>query len=498
MSTFVKLILIGGLLAGSVTVTSAQTRKNKPAAAATKSPQESAFALFESGQDAHASGKLEEAVKLYSQALAADETLWQAQMQLTSAYYSLNRLPEARTSINKVLEQLKEFPESHELKQTASKAETLSGDIALASTQPVEAEAAYQRALNLNPANQRAHSGLAQSFIANNKFTEAVLAAKAALATGDDSALTYALLGNAYLRLKSPDDALLNLNEALKRESQNAQALQDRADAFLLKKDFANAAKDLQSLLVISKSTNTMLRLAGIYRNARQYDEAVKLYQQVAESEPNNQAANSAIAEILIESGKSENAKAQLESLIQADPKRADLHSQLALILVVSEPEKALEHYRAAAQIAPTNPNHFIGIASCLVKLKRFDEAIATLKPVLALPLKDDEAYPAHANYATALFELDDFANASREYVWLMNFTDKTKETKKTAVATYFLGVCLDKLKNFELALKAYQQFLTLATPEQQLEVEKVKLRLPSLERQIAQGQGIKNKQRKK
>ena len=158
-------------------------------------------------------------------------------MQLTSAYYSLNRLPEARTSINKVLEQLKEFPESHELKQTASKAETLSGDIALAANHPVEAEAAYQRALNLNPANQRAHSGLAQSLVANHKFTEAVLAAKAALATGDDSALTYALLGNAYLRLKSPDDALLNLNEALKREPKNLQALQDRADAFLLKKD---------------------------------------------------------------------------------------------------------------------------------------------------------------------------------------------------------------------------------------------------------------------
>jgi hypothetical protein len=79
-----------------------------------------------------------------------------------------------------------------------------------------------------------------------------------------------------------------------------------------------------------------------------------------------------------------------------------------------------------------------------------------------------------------------------------MNFTAQTKETKKTAVASYFLGVCLDKLKNFELALKAYQQFMTLASPEQQLEIEKVKLRLPSLERQIAQGQGVKNKQRKK
>ena len=121
VSTFVKLILIGGLLGGSVAAVSAQARKNKPAPTQTKSAQETAFALFESGQDAHANGKLEEAVKLYSQALTTDETLWQAQMQLTSAYYSLNRLPEARTSINKVLAQLKEFPESHELKQTAYK-----------------------------------------------------------------------------------------------------------------------------------------------------------------------------------------------------------------------------------------------------------------------------------------------------------------------------------------------------------------------------------------
>ena len=112
MSTFVKLILIGGLLGGSVAAISAQARKNKPAPTQTKSAQETAFVLFESGQDAHANGKLEEAVKLYSQALSADETLWQAQMQLTSAYYSLNRLPEARAAINKVLTQLKEFPES--------------------------------------------------------------------------------------------------------------------------------------------------------------------------------------------------------------------------------------------------------------------------------------------------------------------------------------------------------------------------------------------------
>ena len=469
-------------------------RPKTPAPAAQAANQPKAAALFDAGQESHAAGKLEDAVKLYSQALELDSSLWQAEFQRAAAYFSLNRLPEAGSAINKVLEQLKDFADSPELKQITAKAQTLRGEVALAANQASDAEAAFRRALEVDANHKRAHSGLAQVLLANGKVAEAITAAKAAIAVGEDSALMYALLGHVQFRSKLNDEALASLTEALKREPNNSQALRDRAEVFLARNDATRAAADFQALLAIEKSTSTMLRLAVLFRAAKQYDEAAKLYQQVADAEPTNQEARTALAEILIESGKAENAIAQLEALIKTEPNRPDLRSQLATLLVVHQPDKALEQYQAAAKLAPNNPNHLIGIGSALVKMKRYDEAIAALKPLLAQKLQEEQAYTARANFATALFELKDYPNAAREYIWLLDYLAKRGERKKTAVTTYLLGVCFDKFGDFEQALKAYQQFLSLATSEQQLEVEKVKLRLPSLQRQIAQGQGIKRK----
>ena len=496
MRVLTKSILVLACVTLSAALIKAQPRPRAktPAPAAKEAHSQKAAALFDAGQEAHAAGKLEDAVKLYSQALDLDSSLWQAEFQRASAYFSLKRLPEAQSSMNKVLEQLKEFADSPELKQVAAKAHTLRGEIAVAVNQSTEAEAAFRRALELDANHKRAHSGLAQVLLANNKIAEAITAAKAAIAAGDDSALMFALLGHAQFRSKLNDEALASLSEALKREPTNPEALRDRAEVFLARHDMARAATDLQALLAVEKSTAIMLRLAALHRAAKQYDEATKLYQQMADAEPANQEARTALAEILIESGKAENAIVQLEALIKAEPNRPDLRSQLATLLVVNQPDKALVQYQAAAKLVPNNPNYLIGAGSALVKMKRFDEAIATLRPVLAQTLQDDQAYTARANFATALFELNDYPNAAREYIWLLDYLAKRGERKKTAVTTYLLGVCFDKFGDFEQALKAYQQFLSLATSEQQLEVEKVKLRLPSLQRQIAQGQGIKRK----
>lgn len=497
MRAIAKSILIFVALSASFTALSGAQSRPRPRVippANQESVQQKAAALFEAGQEAHAAGKLEEAIKLYSQALAVDVSLWQAEFQRASAYFSLRRLPEAASDVNKVLEQLQEFADSPELKQVAAKAHTLRGEIALAGNQPAEAEVAFRRALEFDPKHKRAQASLAQMFLTNNRLADAITAAQAAIAAGEDSALMFALLGHAQWRSQRNDEALASLTEALKREPNHPQALRDRAEIFLARNDATRAAADLQALLAVEKSTATMLRLAALQRAAKRYDEATKLYQQVADAEPTNQDARTALTEILIESGQAENAIAQLETLIKDVPNRADLRSQLATLLVVNQPDKALEHYQAAAKLEPKNPNHLIGVGSALVKLKRFDEAIAALKPVLAQPLPDELAYTAHANFATALFELKEYPSAAREYIWLLDYLTKRGERKKTAVTTYLLGVCFDKFGDFEQALKAYQQFLSLAGPEQQLEVEKVKLRLPSLQRQIAQGQGIKRK----
>ena len=63
-------------------------------------------------------------------------------------------------------------------------------------------------------------------------------------------------------------------------------------------------------------------------------------------------------------------------------------------------------------------------------------------------------------------------------------------------VAFYFIATAHDYLGEYPQALTSYEKFLSSAEVQtNQLEIEKVKLRLPTLRRQIQLGQGVKRKQ---
>lgn len=492
--TFKPILLIAILMLAFTNGLAQSERRTKPAPKPaapekTEDKTQEAAELFNAAQNAHQAGELAKAVELYGKALERDPELWQAEFQRGSAYFSLGKLPEARASLNRTAELLKQFESSDQLKQISVRVQTTLGEIAMAETKPDEAEKAFRRALELNPQSTRAHSGLAEVLLAANKNAEAIAEARAAIAAGDDHAATFALLGAALMGTNNFDEALPALNAALKREPKSVSALRHRAELFLAKNRPAEAAADLRAMVAIEPNTQTKLRLAALLAQAKQFDEALALFQEVLNAEPNNADARTGLTAVMIESGKAENAVAQLEQLIKADPNRAVLHAQLAELYLPKQPDKALEHYTAAAKLEPNQPNHQIGIASALVKLRQFQEAVNVLKPMLASNLKEDLAYFAHTNLATALFELDDFPNAAREFVWILERQSKRGDQKRTAISLYFLGVCFDKIGDYEQALKAYEQFMTLASPENQLEIEKIKLRLPSLKRQIEKGQ---------
>ena len=62
-------------------------------------------------------------------------------------------------------------------------------------------------------------------------------------------------------------------------------------------------------------------------------------------------------------------------------------------------------------------------------------------------------------------------------------------------VAHYFIATSHDYLGEYPEALASYEKFLTVAdTKTNQLEIEKVKLRLPTLKRQIQLGEGVEEK----
>jgi hypothetical protein len=73
------------------------------------------------------------------------------------------------------------------------------------------------------------------------------------------------------------------------------------------------------------------------------------------------------------------------------------------------------------------------------------------------------------------------------EYQWLL------KSKPDLAIAYYFIATSHDYLGEYKQALEAYETFVSRADPKtNQLEIEKVNLRLPMLRRQIKLGEGTK------
>ncbi len=486
------------LTGAAVSAQPARQTKPAPKPAPTQKAEEKAeqgASMFDAGQRAHEAGDLAKAVEFYSKALELDPELWQAEFQRGAAYFSLNKLAEAKASMMHVNQMLAEYPVTDQLKQIFVRVQTTLGEIALAEAKADDAEKAFRRVLELNPQSARAHSGLAEIQYNAGKHAEAIVEAKAAIAAGDDRAATFTLLGVALTVTSKFDEALPALNEAVKRDPKNATALLYRAEVFFAKTKLTEAATDLRSALAIEPNTRTKLRLAALLAQAKQFDAAITLFQEVVAAEPANADARTGLTAALIDSGKAADAVAELERLVKTEPNRAVLHAQLAELYLPKQPEKAFEQYRAAAELDPKNANHQVGMASALVKLRKFQEAVDVLKPVLAANPKGDVEYFARTNLATALFELDDYPNAAREFLWILDHQSKRGDQKRTAITLFFVGVCLDKLRDFEQALKAYNQFSGAGfCPDNQLEIDKVKIAVAFLKHQIEIGQGVKKK----
>src|SRR6185369_15700220 len=179
-------------------------------------------------------------------------------------------------------------------------------------------------------------------------------------------------------------------------------------------------------------------------------------------------------------------ARKALEKLLEKNPRNAMLLGRLGASYRVDDPARSLEFYRSAAEIQPDRPEYALGYGATLVQARRFPEAVHILRQVVrATP----DNYAAHANLAIALYESKRYPEAIPEYEWIL--TNKPD----AAVAHYFIATAHDYLGEYPEALASYEKFLSVSDAKtNQLEIDKVKLRLPSLQRQIKLGEGAKKK----
>jgi tetratricopeptide (TPR) repeat protein len=439
--------------------------------------------LFERGQSAHARGELEKALGFYEQALKVRPEFPEAEFQRGNALTSLGRLPEAEAAFRLAIS----YKKNWSLPYSAL------GVLLMRQSHDKEAEQFFRQALTIDGKEAIALRMLSELRLRAGDAKEAVELAKKATATAEAPASAWIGLALAEKASGNKAAARTALDRVLGTEPENFAALLERADLSTDEKNFELAIADLKAAAKLKPADKAVMsRLAYVLQQAGKADEALAVAKsaglEIKQTNSNGTGGVVGTPEEIEAANSTDPATARkaLEKLHEKNPRNAMLLGRLGASYRTDDPARSLDFYRKASEIQPDAPEYALGYAAALVQARRFPEAAHILRQVVRA---NPDNYAAHANLATALYESKRYQDAIPEYEWILT------AKPEIAVAHYFIATSHDYLGEYPEALASYEKFLSLAdTKTNQLEIEKVKLRLPTLQRQIKLGEGAKKK----
>ena len=435
---------------------------------------ESAVAEFNKAQDAHEKGDLQAALVLYKKALEIMPEFPEAELQRGNALLTLGRTDDAEAA----------FRRSLELKPDWTLAMASLGSLLVSKNRTSEAEPILSKAIALDPQNASAYASMADLRLRTHASPSVLreLLANIKVLTGKASptAALWAAQASLEASLAMTAAAKLSAGRAIALDPNNQLALSVQFDSAIADRDARDAAAILRRIENFpSRSRDIPVLNARLLLLQDKRVDALAVLNGVKDPSPEVLALRDKIST----AGTANTV--ELEKLLESKPTDADILGTLCSALRVENPPKALDYCRRAAAAEPSNISHAIGYAAALVQAKNFQAAVELLKKVLAIAPDNSTV---HANLATALFELKRYEEAKVEYRWLI------LKQPETAIAYFFLALAHDHLNEFPDAMDNYQMFLKVADVNANgLEIEKVKLRLPSLEKQIKEKKGRKS-----
>jgi tetratricopeptide (TPR) repeat protein len=459
-----------------VSLAHAQTTSDEP------ETEDDPIQLFQEAQDAHETGDLNRALELYERALKARPEFPEAEYQRGNALVALERLPEAEGSFRRAITLQPEWPLPY----------LAFGKLLLRVERFEEAESILNRSLELDENNLIAPVTLAELYLRTKapreKFQTLLEVLKRDTTNEPANANLWAARGSVEHALSDKKSALLSFDRALQIDKQHVAALMERAELRAEANNFEGALADaLQAQRASKSSLGASLLVARIYAQSGKTDEALRTLDALDEASQRLPEVLALRTSLTKDCGSlTAEERAAEEELLKQQPRNASIIECLGAALRTSDPVRSLELYRQAAEIEPSNIRYATGYAAALVQARRFAEAAVILRRILDV---QPDNLVAHTNLATALYELKQFPAALAEFNWLV------EKKPDLVVAYFFIATAHDFLGEYRDALAAYETFISKADAQKnQLEIDKVNLRLPSLRNQVKRGEGVKKK----
>ena len=331
---------------------------------------------------------------------------------------------------------------------------------------------AYDRAVQIDSKNAKAHFKRGQLFVRSRNYNEAQSALQAALAANPNYAPAYRELGEMYYFAGKYDQALENYRKFTSMAENTSETRAKFASFLFLTKDYAGTIKEAQEVLKRDPNNQVMNRvLAYSLYETDKNEEAIKAmenYFKVADQSKILGSDYAYYGRMLAQAGKNDLAQTNFDKALQLDPENTELMDDIASFYAKQKSyDKAIPLYTKILDSNPKSPNVVrIKLANTYFENKQYDQA----DPLYASVLTTNPTYvPALVQRAEIIDAKDtdksgDAKNAYEEVIKVINQDPaKQQSYKGTLVAiNYKLGFYAYQAKDYTNARKNWSEVLRL------------------------------------
>ena len=280
---------------------------------------------------------------------------------------------------------------------------------------PAAAEAAYRRALGIDPSSIEALNNLGNTLADQGKADEAVAAYRRALDFDAESLATLNNLGNALRALGEFDEAIAHYRRALDIDGASpgthnnlGNALAGRGEAEMAQAAYREALK------ADPRFVDALYNLGNLLAGQGRADEAVAAYRRAVAIDPGFPPAYVNLGNALLLQGKADEAVAAYRHALASHPGFAEAYYNLARALKdQGKTDAAAAAYRQALDIDPGNAPALNGLGMALKAQGKLAEAATAYRRALDI---DPDFSEASNNLGNALVEQGRINDAIASY----------------------------------------------------------------------------------
>jgi tetratricopeptide (TPR) repeat protein len=324
-------------------------------------------------------------------------------------------LAEIKLKIGQVPEALEYINKSIKLDPAYRAPYLMAGSVMAASGKDSEAVVYLRKAVELDPAKEDAYLQLAVSLTHLFEYEEAVSTLKALIKINSESVLGYYYLGKTYGQMKLYRDAVGYFNKTLELRPDFDQAGIDKAAAYEALGEYDKAIETykglvgeedskvtvlqrLIQLLIQQRRFNdaleylrlavdsgyggqeTMRKIGLIHMELDQFDEAVKVFNDMLEKDPEAHQVRLYLGMAYEEKGDLDSATTEFKKIPRDSAAYIDAIGHIAFILKEQgKPELAVEALKTAITENPRQLELYLNLSSLYEALEKRDDALALL-----------------------------------------------------------------------------------------------------------------------